>query len=203
MITIQPYSTTLILASLLFSHLSFAQSSVSADEVEIFDFGYQSGVQALDLNGDGVRDIVTVSRLPGISATRSTEFSFVLYKDMSAVSSSPEYSKITIDRRTSNYYTLATSDCVMKMVKLLRIGENRNDWKLLIMERLSQEPGYSESVVEFRILKLQPAINDNFSDLFYRQTGSVITDGSYCNVEDAFEHEWSVIYPALVETLLD
>lgn len=177
-------------------------SAQSANSQNVFDFNFQSGVHSQDINGDGRPDVVTIGYISGGSGYSQYDFNFLIDLEVERPGQQRYFTVLPDSESRNNFITLQNADCVLKSIRLVRLGENQEDWKLLIIERKSvPEAGYTESPVEFRILKLQAATSAGSSRFSYRQTGNVDSAKSYCNVGDAFREEWDSVAPVLSNTL--
>ncbi|MEX0902502.1 MAG: hypothetical protein WDZ76_07225 [Pseudohongiellaceae bacterium] len=179
-------------AALSNSKLILAQDT---DLGRVFDFEFRSGVHRLDLNADGIPDWLTIGYISSGTAHGQFDFSFLISRPDDFSPRQQELWTVVPYNESKNYFiTLRNADCVLRSIQLVKLGSDQNDWKLVLMERTSVPGGgFTESPVEFRLLRLRRASTAGSPVFSYRQVTQLVSVGSYCNVNEAFESEWDQI----------
>lgn len=198
---------TFLLLFLIFNSTN-AQKILAQDTDfgSVFNFDFQSGIHRLYLNGDDVPDLLTIGYISGGTGYAQFEFNFLIVRPPSLSAQSQEFYTVIPDDSRSNYFTtLQNADCVLRSIRLVKLGIDQDGWKLVILERIRvPEPGFTESPVEFRLLRFREAPSAGSATFSYRQVTQVDSINSYCNVDDAFENEWdriSEVFERSVESL--
>lgn len=171
--------------------LSLPCSAAAQSVHEVFDVDYQSGqlLQSgsynLDLNADGVEDLLIV----GYNSTGGAHsyFNFGFY----ITSRSDRQSLHTV---RPLFTTSSNADCALRNLKLVRHGRNELDYKVLVLERTTvPEAGVTTSPVEFKLFSLQHRDSPGSPLYAYEQEHSMLSTGAYCSVDEAFDKEWLAI----------
>lgn len=195
--TIQRYAIVMLVTLVVASKFLGFPSHVFGQPMDgelVFDFDFESGMHFIDLDYDGTTDVLTIGYISGGTGYTQFDFNFLIERPINSASQQRFFTVIPDDESRNNFTTLQNADCVLKSIRLVKLGPEQNDWKLLILDRTAvPEAGYTESKVEFRLLRLQRGTAAGFPRFSYRQIGNIVSNYSYCNVNDAFSAEWGMI----------
>lgn len=158
---------------------------------------FKNGINYIDLNGDGKKDIVMSGYRDNLSAHSFSFYSFYIYKKLDRKENPYEWQIVSIDSSKGNAgneiskYVITThqgADCVLRDARLARL-KGDPFYYLVIADRPIGESYVDSLKVKFTFYKL--IFNKDENRFIYEKVKEIISTKKYCDVEEAFAKELS------------
>ncbi len=188
-------STWWIRAILIFFLTSFISGSVWAGEREnkhpigdliLVDIKkIKNGINYIDLNGDGNKDMVVCGHRHNISAHSFQVCTIYIYSPLKFDREILKWQIVTIKDREETYVitTNEGADCVLRDIRLVKLKDDNKDY-LVIAERLPTEIYTDKEFVVFKFYRLYK--DDLENRYIYEKMFEKRSNKKYCDVNEAF-----------------
>jgi hypothetical protein len=156
-----------------------------------------NGVNYLDLDGDGEKDVVVKGYRNNISAHTFSVISFYLSKKINNQErlDIKRLEVISIghvpDKEEYQLFTHEGADCILRDFRLVKIKNSKKAYLIKAERYLSGEKTYADKdIVKFAIYELQyDDLEDRF---FFNKINEFRATRKYCDVNEAFKHELGI-----------
>lgn len=155
----------------------------------------KNGINYIDLNGDGKKDIVVNGYRGHITAHSFSVYSFYLYKKLALEETTYEWQIVAIDGGGGfsddgiGKYSISThqgADCVLREIRLARF-KNNSSYYLVIASRPRGKSYIDSTIVKFLFYRL--IYNEDETRFIYEKVKEIDSKDKYCDVREAFERE--------------
>ena len=191
----------LIVMAIVISPLTIVQGEEIAETVgkirvsTIESVKIKNGINYIDLNGDGKKDIVVNGYRGHITAHSFSIYSFYVYKKLAQEETTYEWQIVSIGGGGGfagddiGKYAISThqgADCVLREMRLVKFKRGAS-YYLVIADRPIGE-SYVDSVnVKFLFYRL--IYSEDESRFIYEKVKEINSKDKYCDVTEAFEKE--------------
>jgi hypothetical protein len=156
-----------------------------------------NGVNYLDLDGDGEKDVVVKGYRNNISAHMFSVISFYLSKKINNQErlDIKRLEVISIghvpDKEEYQLFTHEGADCILRDFRLVKIKNSKKVYLIKAERYLSGEKTYADKdIVKFAIYELQyDDLEDRF---FFNKINEFRATRKYCDVNEAFKQELGI-----------
>jgi hypothetical protein len=157
----------------------------------------KNGINYIDINGDGKKDIIMSGYRDDISAHSFSVYSFYIYKKLDRKENPYEWQIVSIDSHGEHggneisKYVITThqgADCVLKDARLARFNGD-SSYYLVIADRPIGESYVDSLKVKFTFYKL--VFDETENRFIYEKAKEINSIKKYCDVEEAFSKELS------------
>jgi hypothetical protein len=155
-----------------------------------------NGLNYLDLDGDGEKDIIVKGYRSNISAHTFSVISFYLSRkiDNQEKSNIKRLDIISIESPDKEEYQLFThegADCILRDFRLVKIKNSKKVYLIKAERYLSGEKTYADKdTVKFTIYELQ--YDDTDDRFFFNKINEFKATRKYCDVNEAFKQELGI-----------
>jgi hypothetical protein len=156
-----------------------------------------NGVNYLDLDGDGEKDVVVKGYRNNISAHMFSVISFYLSKKINNQErlDIKRLEVISIghvpDKEEYQLFTHEGADCILRDFRLVKIKNSKKVYLIKVERYLSGEKTYADDdVIKFTIYELQ--YDDLENRFFYSKIKEFNSTRKYCDVNKALKHELGI-----------
>jgi hypothetical protein len=155
----------------------------------------KNGINHIDLNGDGKKDMVISGYRGNISAHSFSVYSFYVYKKLGLGEISYEWQIVSIGGGGGfagddiRKYVIAThqgADCVLRDIRLARFKKDASYYLVIADRPLGQSYGDSLNV---KFLFYRLIYDEDEMRYIYEKVKEINSKDKYCDVNEAFENE--------------
>jgi hypothetical protein len=192
---------TLAVLVIVLSPLTLAKGEEVGDTIgkmkvnTIESIKIKNGINYIDLNGDGKKDMVISGYRGNISAHSFSIYSFYVYKKLDYGEIPPEWQIVSIgggggfagdDIRKYAISTHQGADCVLRDIRLARFKKGASYYLVIADRPIGQS--YTDSVnIKFMFYRL--IYDEEESRFIYEKVKEMDSRDKYCDVTEAFEKE--------------
>jgi hypothetical protein len=153
-----------------------------------------NGINYLDLDGDGEKDVVVKGYRNNISAHVFSVISFYLSRKVDSQEKFRRLDIISIESPDKEEYQLFThegADCILRDFRLVKIKNSKKVYLIKAERYLSGEKTYADKdTIKFAIYELQyDDLEDRF---FFNKINEFKATRKYCDVNVAFKQELGI-----------
>jgi len=154
-----------------------------------------NGLNYLDLDGDGEKDIIVKGYRNNISAHTFSAISFYLSRKIDSQKKFRRLDIISIghvpDKEEYQLFTHEGADCILRDFRLVKIKNSKKVYLIKAERYLSGEKTYADKdIIKFAIYELQyDDTDDRFS---FNKINEFRATRKYCDVNEAFKQELGI-----------
>jgi len=150
----------------------------------------KNGITHIDLDGDGVEDLVVKGYVENVSPHSTDIYTFYIHKDSLPGSAISNLVRIKQGSQF-NYYvsTRRGADCCLRDIRLAKISKDFSGLQLIIAERPLGWSYVAMETVTFTFYKLTLYSDTGIPICLFEEYAKTHTKKKYCDVNDAFQKE--------------
>lgn len=149
----------------------------------------KNGVNYIDINGDGIKDIVISGHRHNITAHSFQVYSMYINDPIQVENKIYKWQIVAINEKGKEDYTLYTiegADCVLKDIRFIKLNRDKK-YYLVVAERDLSKSFAEEDYVKFKFYEL---FKDDLENRYvYKKISEKQSSKKYCDVNDAFLKE--------------
>jgi hypothetical protein len=150
-----------------------------------------NGINYLDLDGDGEKDVIVKGYRNNISAHTFSAISFYLSRKIDNQKKFRRLDIISIESPDKEEYQLFThegADCILRDFRLVKIKSSKKIYLIKAERSLSGEKTYADKdTIKFTIYELQ--YDDTDDRFLFNKINELKSTKKYCDVNIAFKQE--------------